>query len=135
MESFDIIFAKQSSRASFLDEILMSRENNIVIMAYWPTSSVMMPNEIGTLPQCVGEIQYFLKHNLALKGEHFSACVHWYKKHAHFNWLGHLLLFVTLNFKLIIHIASFQSKEYHHYAYMGKLMYHLTTNKLLKLFL
>ena len=85
-------FAKQSSRASFLDEIfgsrLMSRENNIVIMAYWPTSSVMMPNETRTLPQSVGEIQYFLKHNLALKGEHLFACVHWYKKHAHFNWFG-----------------------------------------------
>ena len=57
-------------------------------MAYWPTSSVMMPNETRTLPQSVGEIQYFLKHNLALKGEHLFACVHWYKKHAHFNWFG-----------------------------------------------
>lgn len=78
-------FAKESQRASFLNEVygskLMSRENNVVIMAYWPSSSAILPTVNSNLPQSVGEIQFFLQHHLGVKGDHLFACVYWYQKH------------------------------------------------------
>ena len=84
-------FATQSSRASFVSEIygsrLKSRENNIVVMAYWPSCS-RIHRDGRNLPKSIGEIQYFVKHNSVVKGDHVLACVYWYKKHANFDWFG-----------------------------------------------
>ena len=81
-------FAKESWRASFLNEVygskLMSRENNIVIMAYWPSSSTIFPTVNSNLPQSVGEIQFFLQHHLGVKSDHLFACVYWYQKHTNY---------------------------------------------------
>lgn len=85
-------FAKESRRASFLNEVygskLMSRENNVVIMAYWPSSSAILPTVNSNLPQSVGEIQFFLQHHLGVKGDHLFACVYWYQKHTNNDWYG-----------------------------------------------
>ena len=85
-------FARKSSRASFANEVygsqMTSRENNIVVMAYWPSCSDMLPTEGRNLPKAAGEIQFFLKHNSGVKGEHVFAFVCWYKRHIHFDWFG-----------------------------------------------
>ena len=78
-------FAKESRRASFLNEVygskLMSRENK-------PSSSAILPTVNSNLPQSVGEIQFFLQHHLGVKGDHLFACVYWYQKHTNYNWYG-----------------------------------------------
>lgn len=63
-------FAKKALRAS-VGEVLFgslatSRENNIVISAYWPTSGTNLQAGQTTraLPQAIGQIQYYIKHEL-----------------------------------------------------------------------
>ena len=48
----------------------------------------MLPTEGRNLPKAAGEIQFFLKHNSGVKGEHAFAFVCWYKRHIHFDWFG-----------------------------------------------
>ena len=94
-------FAKQSSRVSIRTELFgskaTSRENNIVICAHWHVGQnpATLPILETALPLAVGQIQYFLKHDLVvendvvLKKENIFAFVRWYKKHAlHHNWFG-----------------------------------------------
>ena len=91
-------FVKQSSRASLFNEVFgsnsMSRENGTVISAYWPVNDESSWLRDTALPLSVGQIQFFIKHELVLhneskKQDHILAYVRWYKKkHSHSNWFG-----------------------------------------------
>lgn len=92
-------FAKKALRAS-VGEVLFgslatSRENNIVISAYWPTSGTNLQAGQTTraLPQAIGQIQYYIKHELISVSDgnklvHIFAYVNWYKKHQYSDWFG-----------------------------------------------
>ena len=41
---------------------LMSRENNIVITAHWPSCSDNLPRQGRSFSVSVGQVQFFLKH-------------------------------------------------------------------------
>ena len=36
----------------------------------------------------VGQIQFFIKHNSGVRGDHIFACIHWYKKHSNYDYYG-----------------------------------------------
>ena len=101
-------FAKQSSRASFANEIfgskLMSRENNIVITAHWPSCSDNLPRQGRSFSVSVGQVQFFLKHYIIdannTKKEHIFAYVRWYRKHNNHDWFGSSTIVCHSEFEL-----------------------------------
>ena len=90
-------FAKMSYRASVYDEVFgskaMSRDNNIVISAFWPSSDNFLVSPGVSLPHSIGQIQYFVQHKMISQAdgemEHIFGYVKWYKKHEQFNWFGY----------------------------------------------
>ena len=61
-------FAKKVSRVLCAGEILgsaaASRDNNTIICAYWPSSSLNLENHLGhNFPLSIGQIQFFLSTN------------------------------------------------------------------------
>lgn len=101
-------FIYQSSRAFLAGEVLgstcRSRENNVVICAFWPTNAVSDFPRTVALPLSIGRIQYFFKHKLKTAEsstfkEHIFAYVYWYKKHREYNWFGSSAIICTLEYE------------------------------------
>ena len=66
----------------------MARESNTVVTAYWPSCSHMQHAEGRNFSLSVGQIQFFIKHNSGVRGDHIFACIHWYKKHSNYDYYG-----------------------------------------------
>ena len=102
-------FIKQSSRASLFDEVyvstLLSRENNIIISAYWPVNDDGFLLRESPLPLSFGQVQYYFKHDLVFcndskKQEHLIAYVRRYKMHSHSSWFGSSAVVLENNFEI-----------------------------------
>lgn len=69
-------FARIASRTSIGREVLnsvsTSRKNSTIVSAYWPVNDVPQ----GEVKQSIGQIQYFIKHELITSGTKRSTFLH-----------------------------------------------------------
>ena len=81
-----------SYRASVGDEVFgskaVSRDNNVVISAFWPSNDDSLVSPGASLPLSIGQMQYFVQHKIVCQANDVFGYVRWYKKHEKFNWFG-----------------------------------------------